>query len=144
MGTIIYHHSVLNICAVWQMVADKWEVLTWIDMTYMLLVCWFNIVKVSTKNTLNPLLAELFCKKYHKTSNITCTLVGNDIVDHSDVVGASHVGTVQLHLHSRLKTPGFNGMGKDNCKIRRETFKLWDLVHLIWEVCKVICQEHIF
>ena len=29
---------------------------------------------------------------YHKTSNISHTLVGNKIVDHSDVVGASPVG----------------------------------------------------
>ena len=29
---------------------------------------------------------------YRKTSNIRCTLVGNNIVDHSDVVGASPVG----------------------------------------------------
>ena len=29
---------------------------------------------------------------YRKTSNIRRTLVGNEIVDHSDVVGASPVG----------------------------------------------------
>ena len=29
---------------------------------------------------------------YRKTSNISCTLVGNEIVDNSDVVGASPVG----------------------------------------------------
>ena len=43
--------------------------------------------------------------KYRKTSNISRTLVGNKIVDHSDVVGALPVGTapsLQLHLHSRL------------------------------------------
>ena len=27
-------------------------------------------------------------------------------------------------------TSGFNGLGKDNCKMRRETFKFWDLVCL--------------
>ena len=31
-------------------------------------------------------------------------------------------------------TPGFNGLGKDNCKTRRETFKFWDLVRFILEV----------
>ena len=30
--------------------------------------------------------------KYRKISNITRTLLGNKIVDHSDVVGASPVG----------------------------------------------------
>ena len=31
-------------------------------------------------------------------------------------------------------TPGFNGLGKDYCETRRETFKFWDLVRLIFEV----------
>ena len=31
-------------------------------------------------------------KMYYQTSNIRCTLLGNKIVDHSDVVGASPVG----------------------------------------------------
>ena len=30
--------------------------------------------------------------EYRQTSNISRTLIGNDIVDHSDVVGASPVG----------------------------------------------------
>ena len=45
---------------------------------------------------------------YRKTSNIRCTLVGNKIVDHSDVVGASPVGAAPTtssfsteHLASR-------------------------------------------
>ena len=33
------------------------------------------------------------CLNYRKTSNISRTLVGNTIVDHQDVVGASPVGT---------------------------------------------------
>ena len=32
------------------------------------------------------------CGVYHQTSNISGTIVGNKIVDHSDVVGASAVG----------------------------------------------------
>ena len=32
---------------------------------------------------------------YHQTSDISRTLVGNNIVDHSDVVGASTVGAAQ-------------------------------------------------
>ena len=31
-------------------------------------------------------------QNYHQTSNISRTLVGNEIVDHSDVAGASPVG----------------------------------------------------
>ena len=35
---------------------------------------------------------EVNCYMYRKTSNISRTLVGNKIVDNSDVVGASPVG----------------------------------------------------
>ena len=45
---------------------------------------------------------------YRKTFNIRCTLVGNKVVDHSDVVGASPVGAAPItssfstwHLASR-------------------------------------------
>ena len=48
-----------------------------------------------------------------------CTLVVKKIVDQSDVVGAL---PVILDL-----TPGFNGLGKYNCKGRRETSKFWGL-----------------
>ena len=32
-------------------------------------------------------------------------------------------------------TPGFNRLGKDNCKIKRETFKFWDLMFTldVWQ-----------
>ena len=35
---------------------------------------------------------NIFIEEYLKTSNISRTLVGNEIVDNSDVVGASPVG----------------------------------------------------
>ena len=46
---------------------------------------------------------------YCQTSNISHTLVGNKLVDHSDVVGAAPVEhrlsvLLQLHIHSRLNT----------------------------------------
>ena len=56
------------------------------------------------------------------------TLVGNKIVDNSDVVGAARVGAI-LNL-----TPGFNGLSKDNCKMIQETFELCVLLWLILEV----------
>ena len=62
---------------------------------------------------------------YLQTSNIGLTLVCHKIVVHSDVVG---VPLFILDL-----THGFNGLGKDNCKTRRETFKFWDLRRLILE-----------
>ena len=43
---------------------------------------------------------------YRQVSNIRRTLVGNYIVDHSDVVGASPVGAAPTisNLHSELNT----------------------------------------
>ena len=35
-------------------------------------------------------------------------------------------------------TIGFNGLGKDNCKTRRESFKFWYLVRLISEILRYI------
>ena len=39
------------------------------------------------------LIVNKVCQIYHKISNISRTLVGNKIVDHSDVVGALPVST---------------------------------------------------
>ena len=60
---------------------------------------------------------------YSQTSNMSCTLVGNEIADHSDVVGASPVGAAPTQYIFILY-----GLDKDNCKTRRETFNCWDLV----------------
>ena len=68
---------------------------------------------------------------YCQTSNISRTFVGNKIVDHWDVVGASPFGAAPTT--SSFST-GFIGLGKDNCKARQETFKFGDLVHLLLEV----------
>ena len=69
-----------------------------------------------------------------QTSNIRRASVGNKIVDHSDVVGASPVGAAPTTSSFPFLTLGFNGLDKDNCKTRRETFTFWDLVWLILEV----------
>ena len=66
---------------------------------------------------------------YRQTCNISRTLVGNKIVDHSD---ACRRCSNCIFIHDL--TLGFNGLGKDNFKSRRETFKFWDLVLLILEV----------
>ena len=55
--------------------------------------------------------------QYHQISNISCTLGGNKLVDYSGVVGASPVDAASTTL----------------AKTRREIFKFWDLVCLIFE-----------
>ena len=67
-------------------------------------------------------------------------LVGNIIVDHSGVVGASPVGAAPTT--SSLST-GFNGLGNDNCKTRRETFEFLDLVRLMLEAWWYLFQSHV-
>ena len=64
----------------------------------------------------------LFNLYYRQTSNISRTLVANKIVDHSDVVRDARRCCSNYILILDL-TPGFNGLGKDNYKTRREPFK---------------------
>ena len=71
-----------------------------------------------------------------QVSNLRRTLVGNYIVDHSDVVGASPVGAAPTTSSFSTSTPGFNRMGKDKWKTRRESFKFWDFVQLILEILR--------
>ena len=56
--------------------------------------------------------------------------MGNQIVDHSDLVGAALVGAAPTTSSFSAWTHGFNGLGKDNYKMKWETFKFWDLVTL--------------
>ena len=72
---------------------------------------------------------------YRKTSNIRRTLVGNKIVDHSGVVGASPVGAAPTT--SSFSTSGFR-LGKDSRKTVRQSFKCSDLVRLILETWRYI------
>ena len=74
--------------------------------------------------------------EYHQVSNIRRTSVGNWIVDHPDVVGASPVGAAPTTSSFLDFTPGLNGLGKGNCNMRRESFKFWDLVRLILEILR--------
>ena len=65
-------------------------------------------------------------------------LVGNIIVDNSDVVGATPVGAAPTTSSFFIfcLTPGWYGLGKDNRKTRWETFKFWNLVGLILEILR--------
>ena len=79
---------------------------------------------------------------YRQTSNIRHTLAGNKIVDHSDVVGKSIAFRRCSNYISILDlTPGFIGLGKDNSKTMRDTFKFGDLVHLILEILRYVLMS---
>ena len=87
---------------------------------------------------------------YHQTYNISHTLVDNKLADQQDVVGASPVGAAPTtscwsarcswsitcrrcsnYIFILDITPGFNGLGKDNYKTKRESFKL--------KFCDLVC-----
>ena len=69
-----------------------------------------------------------FPDKYHKTSKISHTLVGNKIVDHSDVVGALPVDAAPTASSFSFNlTPGFNRLQKvfTVCLASAESFLVW-------------------
>ena len=67
--------------------------------------------------------AQYWSHIYRQVSNIRRTLAGNKIVHHSNVVRASPVGAAPTTIFILDLTPGFIGLGKGNCKTRRETIK---------------------
>ena len=71
---------------------------------------------------------------YRQTSNISRTLEGNKLVVHSDIVECIARRRCSNYIFILDLTPGFNGLGKDNCKTRRGSFMFWDLVRLISEI----------
>ena len=87
----------------------------------------------------NPLHAESFRarKKYRQVSNIRHALIDNKIVDHPDVVGIA-CRRCSNYIFILNLTPGFIGLGKDNCKTRREAARFGDLVHPILETLRYL------
>ena len=65
-------------------------------------------------------IEKLHCKMdtYRQTCKISRTLVGNKIVDHSDVVGAAPVGILDL-------TTGFNILHKTRQDEKHFYFGIW-------------------
>ena len=58
---------------------------------------------------------------YRQVSNIKRTLVGYEIVDHSDIISACRRCSNYIFILNL--TSGFNGLDKDNYLMRREAFK---------------------
>ena len=83
---------------------------------------------------------------YRKVSNIRRTLVGNKIVDHSDVVGASP----ELHLHSQLNT-WLQWIGQRQLQDETRSIYVWGLgasyiirdLTVLWICCRArsICSD---
>ena len=79
---------------------------------------------------------------YRQISDIR-RILGNKIIDHSDVVGAA-CRRCSNYIFIMDLIPGFNGLGKGICKTRREAFQFWYLVRLIleiWRYCSLVFME---
>ena len=75
---------------------------------------------------------------YRQTSYIRGTLIGNKIVGHPDIAERRY-RRCSNYIFILDLAPGFNGLGKDNCKTRREAVRFWDLVRCIlyvWRYAK--------
>ena len=72
---------------------DIWNVNSLCDIKLIIFehLSWIDSLSISCKLVLRWMLHDL-TDDYRKVSNIRRTLVGDEIVDHSDVVGASPVG----------------------------------------------------
>ena len=75
---------------------------------------------------------------YRQAPNKRRTLIGNQIIDHSDVkrVKRDACRRCSNYVFILYLTPGLNRLGKDKCKTRREPFKFWYLVCLILEILR--------
>ena len=111
------------------------------DLTFRIMLCVYDILLVSIKCCFQMWLV---C---HQISNTSRTLVGNKVVDHSDVVGAWPVGAAPTTSSFLDLTPGCNRLRNNNCRTRWETFKFWNLMRLILEIwrqsyLKMLCGAH--
>ena len=77
---------------------------------------------------------DLFCRGYHDISNIRRIIVDSKLRCSWSIACrrcSNYIFIVDF-------SPGFNILYKDNCKTRRETFKVWDVVWLIVEIWQYI------
>ena len=102
---LVVHISVLCQKQVWRAGTSNyipqilWDVITCSWPSYLLLAQHSSYVRVCVcrleLNSENDLKPSWHQRKYRKISNVRRILVGNKIVDHSDVVGASPVGAAR-------------------------------------------------
>ena len=79
---------------------------------------------------------------YHQVSSIRCTWVGNDIVDHSDVVRASPVGAAPPTSSFSTEHLGSIYCAKTTASQVEKHFKFWDLVRLILDISRYVPTLH--
>ena len=98
---------------------------------------WFNSnwLKLESEYK-NIQYLKMFSVNYCQISNIRRSLVANNIVDHSDVVGASPVGAAPTTSSFSTQQLGLIDWAKGNSKTRLKSFMFWYLVWLILEILR--------
>ena len=103
-------------------------------------ICSFLVIKLTTFS------GALFT--YCQISTIRHPLVGNKIVDHSRCSSSIACWCCSNDIFILNLTPGFNGLGKDNYKRRRETLKFLPeasfglrVLSLPASVCLCVCPS---
>ena len=86
---------------------------------------WVKMIETSQMEISRAFHPVTVC--YCQTCNIRQTSIGNKLVHHKQC---------SIYIFILDFIPGFNGLGKDKCKARRETFQFLYFVCLIWEVWK--------
>ena len=86
----------------------------------------------------NSLVISVIATSYRKISNTRRTLVGNEIVDHSDVVGASPVGAAPTTSSFSTWHLASMDSAKTGARQSENLFKCWDLVRLILETWRCV------
>ena len=94
-----------------------WEMFDFCEVCIYLLIKWVEnyacvvmMISISIKSSVLEVPLWIIKWTHHQTSNIRHSLIGNTIVDNSDVVGAAPMleyrlsALLQLHLHSQLNT----------------------------------------
>ena len=96
----------------------------------------FKKVLVSGEFTTN------FCG-YRQVSNIRRTVVGSRWKNCRSLRCSWSIACRRCSNYIFILdlTPGFMGLGKDNCKTRREAFKFVDLVRLILEILRYVISD---
>ena len=72
---------------------------------------------------------------YRQTSDVSCTSVGIPLLITPMYWSIAYRS---CSTTSSFPTPGFNRLGKDNCKSRRETSTFWNLIRRISEVWRYL------
>ena len=82
------------------------------------------------------------CVSYSQTSDVRYTLLGKKNCWSLRCSWSIACRRCSNYIFILDLTPGFNGLGKDKCKIRWESLKYWDLVQFMLDILRYCHKVH--